>query len=266
MPVSVVSTTTAVALRELLRKRKQPGPPVPRGGEIGRVPLLVRCTSATAAGGSGVSAECYPAVVIDPHSDELVTDQPELGNVWLTVMSSGGPAVPVADKEYHGLMSGTHTEGSDTRPRVFAASVGGSSLTDAGMTSTNYSITADNTWEDTSLTFSLPGAGTYQLYGTVSALARVSATPPGFIRVRFWDTTNSNAIPSTASSIGVVTASVVNMNFIQTVGFQVKHVATGSASVRLEALRDTGPTWTTANIIGTGGAGSYVTRAGYVKI
>lgn len=135
----ILSDPTAIKVLELIRRTPgvAPGPPQ-RGGTHGRVPVLVRCTSATAAGGTETGHDqCYPAVALDINS--LVDEQADGADVWLTVLTDGvGVGVPTADKVYHGLYAGTfdpfpESAGTtDSRPRVFAASApagGSSSLT-----------------------------------------------------------------------------------------------------------------------------------------
>lgn len=81
--------------------------------------VYVRCTDATAAGGSGVDAQCYPGVIVNPAS--VATEQEELGLVWLTLLEGTSVGVPAADIVYVGVMTGFHSIGGDERPRVFAS-------------------------------------------------------------------------------------------------------------------------------------------------
>lgn len=140
------------------------------------------------------------------------------------------------------------------------------STAEALLPTTDYTITATNAWEATGLTIDLPAAGTYILYSVLTGLARISATAPGYIRARLWDVTNSNAIPGTSSSVHVVMASVTGLDFIQTTTWHHRHVASAAKTVRVEVIRDTGPTWTTSKIIGTGGPGSCISSLGYSKV
>lgn len=88
--------------------------------------VMVRCTSVTAAGPSGVSAQCFPAVILNLESDaSTLPTSPELGEVWLTVLDTSGFVVPENGKPYTGILSGTWLIGEDERPRVFAVLSGG---------------------------------------------------------------------------------------------------------------------------------------------
>lgn len=132
MSAAVISGMTADRLRALLAKRDPRPIPPSRQSPVGRYPLFARCTSTTPAAGSGVGAECYPAVVVDPDSSVLVADQPELGDVWLTLISDGVAATPTVDTIYPVLLAGEFDPGSDSRLRVFSAgpaAAGGGSIT-----------------------------------------------------------------------------------------------------------------------------------------
>lgn len=126
---NVLSAETGQRLMALLGETHRPIPEArSRGRTDGRNPLLVRCTSATAAGASGVGAQCYPAVVVG--NDATATSQPELGDVWLTLLGDGGESVqPVEDKLYHALLSGFFTSDDEDRPRTFAVAGGADGAT-----------------------------------------------------------------------------------------------------------------------------------------
>jgi hypothetical protein len=81
---------------------------------------IVRCTSAAAAAGSGVGAQCYPAIMLDPlpNSTTLPTS-PTLATVWLTLLGPSGPIAPVSGTSYMVVVSGELTIGGVTRPRCF---------------------------------------------------------------------------------------------------------------------------------------------------
>lgn len=117
----------AIQLRQMLattpRAHFEPSRANPGGR--GRIPVLVRCTSATAAGGAEPGGtQSYPAVVVNISS--LVSTQEDGAAVWLTVLDTGtsGVLVPVSDKVYYGLFAGNFdpfpSGATDPRPRVFA--------------------------------------------------------------------------------------------------------------------------------------------------
>ena len=127
-----LSEYTAERVRQLTADRGRRGGGAGAGAGRGRTPAFVRCTSAVAAGGgvgsgsgsgSDPAAQCYPGVIVDPRADQ--TTQPELGNVWLTLLDDNSAvAVPTANKVYECLLAGSLTIGTDTRPRAFGTAAG----------------------------------------------------------------------------------------------------------------------------------------------
>lgn len=126
-----VARKLAVLLGRTHRQERDVRPS--RGGSVGRLPLIVRCTSATAIGGDDIGDQSYSAVVVEANAEE--DTQPELGEVWLTVLGDNAVAeTPTVDALYHGLLSGDYDPdpggaGTDNRPRVFATATGASSGT-----------------------------------------------------------------------------------------------------------------------------------------
>jgi hypothetical protein len=304
---AVVSLRTADAIRELLRRGPSPEPRRPRGVETGRAPLLVKCTSATAASGSGVGAQCYPAVVLDPDSSVVVASQPTLGEVWLTVIdSSGSVVVPTSGGWYHGLMAGTFDDDGDERPRVFAATRASSGISGIDVEDTDenptvatvtqlrfestdgftvsspgagiarvdlalstsestlasvYDISADDTWENTGLSVSLPNAGTYLLYGHVTSSGTVSAIQAAgdLIYLRLFNSTNSTQL---WTEYGVHVRTVSTVAYLEVTPILCVVTVDGAKTVRLEGYRNvagSATVWTLARIA----SGS---RLGYVRI
>lgn len=94
-------------------------------GSGNRDSVFVRCTSATAADTSGVGAQCYPGIIVDPQSDQ--TSQPTLGTVWLTVLTTGSSVgVPVNNQVYECLLTGrVEAAAGDVRPRAFGVPAAG---------------------------------------------------------------------------------------------------------------------------------------------
>lgn len=97
---------------------------------LGGRPVFVRCTSATAAAGSGVGAQCYPGVIVDPRAS--ATSQTERGTVWLTLLGAGGVAKqPKTSLVYECLLTGdVEAATSDTRPRAFSVTGSASTSSD----------------------------------------------------------------------------------------------------------------------------------------
>lgn len=199
----LVSLRSASKLRQLMRLAPTTPIQAAHGNEFGRAPLMVRCTSATAAG-TGISAECYPAVVVDTVSDELIADQPELGEVWLTLVNG---STPVVNDIYFGVMAGEHTEGSDTRPRVFVMEPSSVAFPTASITArylgADYTITAADAWEtvndgsDMTLTLA---AGTYLFFGHIHV--EIGGAGVASILTRLRNTTDSLTLPASGIVCG----------------------------------------------------------------
>lgn len=123
-PVRMSDESAGRLRRMLYGPGDQPAPERRHGGSGNRVPTMVRCTSATAAGGTEVGHDqCYPAVVVNINS--LVDAQEDGCPVWLTILTDGVAAgTPVDEKVYYGLFAGNFDPfplgATDPRPRVFA--------------------------------------------------------------------------------------------------------------------------------------------------
>jgi hypothetical protein len=114
-----ISSTTAARLKRVLSDYETRSPRPGRRGGRGNEFCLVRCTSATAVGGSGIGNQCYPATVLLAKSDE--TEPTELGDVWLTLLGPGSnPIRPIEGDPYIAVVSGQEELGNETKHRVFA--------------------------------------------------------------------------------------------------------------------------------------------------
>ena len=132
-----------------------------------------------------------------------------------------------------------------------AAPAGG--LTSGSAVSTNaYSIATNNTWLDTSGTLgtiALPAAGTYLLSCRVSFYGNVSAIGAGSnsgLRARLFDVGAGAVVPG--GQMAGCEVQVANRNVLATVGVTVIYTATAATTIRLDAYRDGGPTWSTSNV------------------
>lgn len=116
----IVTPQTREQIKQLIARK--PGVPARRTstGARDRVKSLVLCTSATPAAVSGVGAQCYPGIVIDPRSD--TTTQDTLGVVWLTLVGDGVQArKPREGGVYDCYLAGeVEAATGDVRPRAFA--------------------------------------------------------------------------------------------------------------------------------------------------
>ena len=230
--------------------------------------VVLRCTSATAIGGDDVRDQCYPAVLLDASSNE-VAPLPELADCLLTVLGASGNSVaPTAGKVYAAILTGDVEGDGKRRPRAFAAEdeTGGSAPTPVYGESTLglYIIATDTTWLDSTLSITLPSAGTYLLECVTTVRASVSSIgSTGYIAARLWDVTNSAELDPADPSIAYLafpqTTSATVRN-TTTFGFQ--HVAAGAKTIRLEVFR--GPNFTFSQLEGY--TNSSVTRLRYRKL
>lgn len=120
VPTAVASAQTVSRIKRQLAEN----PPAPVGTYTGAgraLWVIVRCTSATAAAGSGVGAQCYPGRLTQPRSEALAANQPSGGAVWLTLIEGTAAVAPESGKTYVGILVGNLSIGGDDRPRVIAA-------------------------------------------------------------------------------------------------------------------------------------------------
>jgi hypothetical protein len=116
----VLGEFTAERVKQLLAATAGgSGPAAAGGASQGR--QLVRCTSATAAAGSGAGAQCYPGVIVTPDCRD--TAQTDGREVWLTILDGSGVAVPIVGQYYTGFVAGDLDISGDLRARVFAGKV-----------------------------------------------------------------------------------------------------------------------------------------------
>ena len=262
----LLNGATAEQVRALIRKGERSGEPRPqRKTPTGRFRVLAKCTSTTAASGSGIGAECYPAVIVSTDPGELVADQPTYASVWLTVVQGGAAITPTDGAWYECELAGTFDPGSDPRVRTFCALEAGGSAGDVTASSTNgtngggdissYAITADTTWENTGVQVTVPSTGDYLVMATACAGAKVSATVPSIIKIRLYDSTAGAALGATSGGeVNAVctTAGAVNVSNEGATSLIFPASLTSGHIIKLQAGR-AAATWTTSLIIGYGG-------------
>ncbi|AMV27377.1 hypothetical protein VT84_23460 [Gemmata sp. SH-PL17] len=130
---------------------------------------------------------------------------------------------------------------------------------------TNYTILTDNTWENTGITLSLPGAGTYliqfnsNVYLNVSAITTPSSNGTA-IQTRFYDVTAGTAINQSVTFAGRV--ETVNRPMLNNFLMSCVFTASGAKTLRVEALRYGGNTWATSII----NNGTNLASIGYLKL
>jgi hypothetical protein len=140
----------------------------------------------------------------------------------------------------------------------------------------DYAITSNDTWEDTGMSVTLTGPGSYIVFATVTADAAVSAIGGSAVPkivVRLYDVTNSQEVyPNTSSeSIGGLPAVVVSPQIVsrRITGYATMFVpffiTVSTLNLRLEAMRvPNGGTFTTSALISA--VGSSGTTLGFVRL
>ena len=135
--------------------------------------VLVKATSTTPAGMSGVGAQCYEAVVLNPAPSD--TTVAEGDTVWLTVLGIDAIAeAPELDRVYPCQVVGeVDADGTNSYPRAFAPAFSGSSgsiLIDSGKVSAiTPDIKVDTTANGTRLRRFAVDAGRWHVRGCVVA-------------------------------------------------------------------------------------------------
>lgn len=245
MPLYALTPQTAERLKLLLGN--QPGEEGDtRARHRGRATVLVKCTSATAAGADEPDSLCYPAVVLNPANDDDSTGPEELGTVWLTVWGTGGAETPTVDQVYAATLSGELEIDGDSRLRAHAGSVGGGGVTYSTTAFADYTITASSAWQTITGSNVTLAAGTYLLACQLSAWAKVSASPGSAIRARLYNVTAGQTIGNSFGAT-LITAQVINLDVYGSATLIEPLVLASSSEIRVEAYRDVA-TWTTSII------------------
>lgn len=147
----------------------------------------------------------------------------------------------------------------------------GSSTINSGSNASNNiftNITSDGTWTDAEVSVTLPGAGTYLLFGaaTTDGLATAGTLGTAFA-LRMFSVTNSQTVPLNGPVVYSITISALNVQFRTTTSWQQIYTATGSDQIRIEAQRPPGMTWTHVRILhANAGSSGFFTQIGYVKL
>lgn len=238
----VLSDKTAERLKRLLGDTGIAEPPQSPRAQGART-VLVRCTSATAAGADGAGALCYPAVVLSPAADDA-TEPEELGTVWLTVWGTAGAETPTVDQVYVCKLSGELEIEDDIRCRAHA---GAAAVNSGSQGFGDYTITTDNAWETVTDSTETLSPGTYLLFAPLSAWAKTSAGF-GAIHVRFYNATAGSYVGG-YYGLAAATTQVINQNVFGSATLIALVTLSTSSDIRIEATRTaSGTTWVTSLI------------------
>jgi hypothetical protein len=173
----------------------------------------------------------------------------------------GGPFATAAVAEPDGALEAWHPLGGWPVWWPITPGTVPSSQTELGAT---FQPAADDTWEDTGLSISLPSAGTYFLFGRVTG--RVEASVMGTTIVgllaRLYNVTDSAAVSQ--SDIEVTYTHTASKSNTNTASIQCVVTVSSTKTIRLEAYRNgAGSTWVWKHIFSNPGFGS--THIGYLK-
>jgi hypothetical protein len=136
---------------------------------------------------------------------------------------------------------------------------------------TTFAITADNTWQDVGAVVPdivLPSAGTYLIYMNASGRARCSAAPDGgLIAVRLYSETNGDIVLGESLVTATQVVNVTNYGSAAGSIIFTRNAALTPDTIRMEAYRQAGPTWTTAGLYSGPSGGLYEGIAmGFAKL
>ena len=126
---------------------------------------------------------------------------------------------------------------------------------------TDYTITANDAWQDTGLSIPLPAAGTYLIGGHVSGAGETSAGITGAIKARLYDATAAAGISNSVRRC--VYVGVTGETQVGNGSYSMIVTVTQASTIKLQGWRDSGSTWTTSQIISGGGGYSNLS---YVRI
>jgi hypothetical protein len=127
-----------------------------------------------------------------------------------------------------------------------------------------YSITADNTWEDTGLSITLPSAGTYLIDGTVRAAVNNSAIGSYIVvKLKQFDGATDEGDIADSETLAVYSASA-GLGWQNSVSLSMPPIEVAASKViKLYAWRAPSGTYAFASV-GSDSAGK--TRLRYLKI
>lgn len=189
-----LTRNTAGKLESALRRVDRPAPGVrPAGGAVtGQIPVLVACTSATAANGLAEGGQCYPGVILRGQAG-LAEPVPR-GLCWLTVYGDDGAAgVPAEGQVYVALLGGQYDPDpdgdSDGRPRAFAAAGAGGGGNPPILVKTVGSVPATGPADESEEFSVIPGPGNTGAYSYWSLPAQ-----PARSGIPGWMTAGGQAI------------------------------------------------------------------------
>lgn len=164
-------------------------------------------------------------------------------NDWLVIPEIAAPGTPSTNTGALYSKSDGLLYWKDDAGVEYDLTASGTSLSLTEATGGSQTISADSTWTDTSAVLTDLPAGIYWIVGEVNGIAEVSATPPGEIRMRLYNQTDSVAI---GQERRVVTAPVTGVSCASAAMVSHKLTLAAAKTIRVQVWRSSGPTWTTS--------------------
>ncbi len=132
---------------------------------------------------------------------------------------------------------------------------------DESVLGSDYTITADSTWEDTGLQITLGTAGVYLILGDVRGISELSVAGIGRLVTRLYDNTNSAAIANSERTI--IEGQIVDEQFESTTPLtQIITTTTDDIVLNVQGFRTNG-TWTISDVKSDGQGR---TKISYVRL
>ena len=148
--------------------------------------------------------------------------------------------------------------GAGVAPSWQAPSVATNST--SSLSSSQYNISATDTYEDIGLSVTLPAAGTYRVWVNLTVGGRITASPNGVITFKLYNSTDAADVSNSERTAPWITQNSVGI--VDNVAFEETITVAASKTIKVYAKKNSGPTWTDAYISSGTDARS---RIGYVK-
>ena len=148
--------------------------------------------------------------------------------------------------------------GAGVAPSWQAPSVATNST--SSLSSSQYNISATDTYEDIGLSVTLPAAGTYRVWVNLTVGGRITASPNGVITFKLYNSTDAADVSNSERTAPWITQNSVGI--VDNVAFEETITVAASKTIKVYAKKNSGPTWTDAYISSATDGRS---RIGYVK-
>lgn len=148
--------------------------------------------------------------------------------------------------------------GAGVAPSWQAPSVATNST--SSLSSSQYNISATDTYEDIGLSVTLPAAGTYRVWVNLTVGGRIAGSPNGLITFKLYNSTDAADVSNSERTAPWITHNTVGI--VDNVAFEETITVAASKTIKVYAKKNSGPIWTDAYISSATDGRS---RIGYVK-